>query len=130
MQILLEKLSAKLSKTIIPEQSSTEEINPAFAELVMYIRDNFKQKHTLDLLSAKFNLSPNYICNLFTKYYNTTLTRYLTQIRMNHALHIMKTTKKAYKEIAIDCGYTDYYYFCKVFKMFFGKSPSNYLDKK
>ena len=39
---------------------------------------------------------------------------------------MMKKTQKAFKEIAIDCGYTDYYYFCKVFKEYYGASPTQY----
>ncbi len=130
VQLVLEKIFLELSKSTRRNDLDIDNINPAFSDLVQYISQNFQSKHTLDSLGERFCLNPNYICSLFSKHYNTTLTRYLTQIRMNHALHMMQTTKKAYKEIAVDCGYLDYYYFCKVFKVFYGKSPSNYLKNK
>ncbi|MFI3212867.1 MAG: response regulator [Eubacteriales bacterium] len=130
VQMVLEKLAGKLSKKKRRELGDIENISLAFGELVTYINKNFNQKHTLELLGMRFGLNPNYICNLFTKHYNTTLTRYLTQLRMDHALYMMQTTEKAYKEIAVECGYTDYYYFCKVFKGFYGASPSNYIVKE
>lgn len=127
IQIILERLSKKLAhkpgRPLLPEPKGA---NPAFLEMVAYIKDNFCQKHTLRQLSNQFNLSENYICNLFSKHYNSTLTRFVTELRMREALWMMKQTSKAFKEIAVDCGYSDYYYFCKVFKEHYGASPTQY----
>lgn len=127
VQIVLERLARKLAdrpgKTVLPELTG---VNSAFAELVLYIKENFNQKHTLKQLNTRFNLSENYICNLFSKHYNSTLTRFVTELRMQEAVRIMKQTNKAFKEIAVDCGYLDYYYFCKVFKEYYNASPTQY----
>lgn len=127
VQIVLERLAMRLAGKIRPEPEDTCNMTPAFTELIQYLNRNFQQKHTLDSLSKQFNLAPNYICNLFAKHFNSTLTRYITELRMNVALQMMQTPGKAYKEIAIDCGYADYYYFCKVFKEFYGASPTGYM---
>lgn len=127
VQIVLEKLAKKLSQKNRMEHHDLESISSSFLELSEYIQKEFNHKHTLESLGEKFHLNPNYICNLFSKHYNTTLTRYLTEIRMNYALEKMKNTSKSYKEIAIECGYTDYYYFSKVFKSFYGASPTKYV---
>lgn len=129
VQIVLEKLSEKLFRKHEMQNQEGESITNAFLELVQYIQKEFNHKHTLDSLGDRFHLNPNYICNLFSKNYNTTLTRYLTELRMNYALENMKNTDKSYKEIAIECGYTDYYYFSKVFKSYYGASPSKYMSK-
>lgn len=126
IQIILERLAARLAKkkgeAALPEVTAT----PAFAELIAYVSTNFNNKLTLEKLGKRFNLSANYICNLFAKHYNSTLTRFTTELRMREAVRLMNETPKAYKEIAIDCGYTDYYYFCKVFKEYYGTSPTQY----
>lgn len=127
VQIVLERLALRLSKKIRPEPESAGNMTPAFAELIQHLNNNYQQKHTLDSLSKQFNLGANYICNLFSKHFNSTLTRYITELRMNAAVQMMQTPGKAYKEIAIDCGYSDYYYFCKVFKEFYGASPTGYM---
>ena len=127
IQIVLERLSGKLASrpgtAALPEMRG---VNSAFKKLVAYITENFRQKHTLSQLSARFNLNENYICNLFSKHYNSTLTRFMTELRMREALRMMNQTEKAFKEIAVDCGYSDYYYFCKVFKEYYGASPTQY----
>lgn len=127
IQIVLERLSARLSERkgeFLPAEM--EGVNPAFAALISYITENFHKKFTLEALGRQFNLSPNYICNLFAKHYQSTLTRFLTRLRMQEALRQMTDSRKAFKEIAVDCGYTDYFYFCKVFRETYGMSPTQY----
>ena len=130
VQIVLERLAARLSTTRIPLPDPDESITPAFTELIAYLNENYNQKHTLESLAKRFCLGTNYICNLFAKHYSSTLTRYVTRLRMEAALQSMETTGKAYKEISIDCGYSDYYYFCKVFKEFYGASPTGYMRSR
>lgn len=127
VQIVLERLAVRLSKKVRTEPEIADNVTPAFSELIQYINTNYQHKHTLESLSKQFNLGANYICNLFSKHYNSTLTRYITELRMSAALQMMETKGKAFKEIAIDCGYTDYYYFCKVFKEYYGASPTSFM---
>lgn len=130
VQIVLERLAKRLSSKYSQEQEETGGLTPAFAELIEYVNTHFQKKHTLDSLAKQFNLGPNYICNLFAKHFNSTLTRYITALRMQEALRLMQIPGKAYKEVAVDCGYSDYYYFCKVFKEFYGASPTAYQRGK
>lgn len=126
VQLVLERLSAKLTAKLPPVTTEPDNLSPAFAELTSYITEHIREKYTLDSLGKQFGLNPNYICNLFAKRHNTTLTRFLTQLRMKEAVRLMKQSGAAFKEIAVNCGYVDYYYFCKVFKEFYGMTPTQY----
>lgn len=127
VQLVLEKLAGKLSRKYPMKLESDDDIaNPAFIELVDYVKINFKEKSTLEQLSKKFGLSPGYICNLFAKHYNTTLTCFVTQIRMEHAVKLIKDKEYSLKIIASECGYKDYFYFNKVFRGYYGMAPSQY----
>jgi YesN/AraC family two-component response regulator len=130
-EFVLERLSRKLSKKNkeVPSVLFSPSNNNNFEDLIQYITENFAKKFTLVMLGRKFNISPNYICNLFSKHYNSTLTIYLTDIRMTEAAKLIAASDKAFKEIAILCGYTDYFYFCKVFKEYFGITPSQYREE-
>ncbi|MFI3172715.1 MAG: response regulator [Eubacteriales bacterium] len=125
VQITLERLSENLAKKN-PIPVLADNISPSFSELIKFVNEKFDQKHTLESLSKRFGINPNYICNLFSKNYNTTLTRYITDLRMAAVVQAMRVPGRSFKEIAVDSGYTDYYYFCKVFKSYYGVSPSNY----
>ena len=131
VELVLEKLEKKLSKKY-PFKSETEEesSNPAFNELVEYVKNNFRDKFTLEQLSKKFGLSVGYICNLFAKHYNTTLTCFVTQVRMEYAAKLIEVSEYSLKGIALECGYNDYFYFNKVFKGYYGMAPSKYQSEK
>ncbi len=130
LQLVLERLANKLSKKrAFSPNTSKENITPAFLELTDYLENNFQEKFSLNKLSKQFALSPGYICNLFSKYYNTTLTCFLTNLRMKHAASRILQSNLSFKEIAIECGYVDYYYFNKVFKEYYGMAPSKYIQQ-
>lgn len=130
VQLVLEKLAKKLAKKK-PFEEATDDvgINPAFSELIEYVRNHFAEKFTLDQLAKQFGLSAGYICNLFAKSYDTTLTCFVTKLRMEHAAELMKDKNCSLKNVAIDCGYTDYFYFNKVFKGYYGVAPSQYIGE-
>ena len=127
VQLVLEKLAMKLAPKH-PQQSvdSEEPTNPSFVALVEYVRTNFNEKFTLEQLGKKFGLSAGYICSLFAKNFNTTLTCFVTETRMNHAAALIKTSNLSLKQVAYECGYKDYFYFNKVFKSYYGMAPSQY----
>ena len=97
--------------------------NPGFNSLVSYVNEHFAEKLTLEMLSKKFGFSKNYICGLFSKHLNTSLTCYLTDLRMKHAKELLSDKTVLIKEVAISCGYPEYYHFFRVFKTYYGVSP-------
>lgn len=125
IQLVLERLAKRLSE-VKEEQVSEEEIpavNPAFLCLIQYLQENYREKITLEDLSTRFNLGKNYICNLFMKHYNTTLTCYITDLRMKAAAELLQDKSRLMKEIAYLSGYSSYVHFFKVFREYYGMSP-------
>jgi len=55
-----------------------------------------------------------------------TISRYITDVRMQHAAEMLKTTDAPLKEIASRVGYSDEFYFSKVFKRFHGVPPHSF----
>lgn len=128
LQIALERLARLLFKKNPEggapplETENTEVIDSIMA----YIRRNYAKKLSLNHLGQVFHFNPNYICNLFAKQYGQTYTTILTNIRMTEAARLIGSTGRPLKEIAAECGYANYFYFCRVFKEFFGCAPSEY----
>lgn len=129
VQLVLEKLANKLAKKYPQRVAEEETANPAFSELVAYVREHYNERFTLEQLGKKFGLSAGYICTLFAKHYNTTLTCFVTKERMVRAVELMKDKNSSLKNIAMECGYKDYFYFNKVFKGYYGMAPSQYMDE-
>ncbi len=129
MQLVLERLQSRLSDKKPREKESGGTDNPAFNALVEYVRENYYEKITLDMLSEKFSFSRNYICGLFSKYLNTSLTCYLTDLRMEHAKEMLKDKTRLIKDVAVCSGYSEYFHFFKVFKEYYGMSPKEMQDQ-
>ncbi len=131
-ELLLEKLSRKLSGKLgnhsAPMLKKTN--MPAFDHMVEYIAQNYDKRHTLEQLSTQFNISQSHICGLFSKHYATSLTAFLTDIRMKEAARLITKTQKTIKDVALECGYSDYFYFFRVFKNYWGASPTEYRQNK
>ncbi len=131
IQLLLQRLYKRLlTKNPIPVPSDPsledQNINPAFLSLVTHAKEHYNQKLSLRRLSDQFDINANYVCNLFAKHYNTTFTRFITDLRMKAASSKILSESGALKVIALECGYSDYYYFCKCFREYFGMSPSEH----
>jgi YesN/AraC family two-component response regulator len=130
VNLVLEKLSRKLavknhktpSVQFVPSQSKS------FDDLVAYVTANFNKKHSLGELSRIYNMGQTYICDLFAKNYESTLTIFITNLRMKEASRLILEADVPLKEISSFCGYPNYYHFCKVFKAHFGMAPSEYRD--
>lgn len=123
IQIVLERLSKKFGKFPGDACCRASDVNQAFIDLLHYLDKNYHKKNTLDSLSAQFHLNPNYICQLFAKHLSTTLTCYITEKRMEYAKQMLLSGNQLLKEIAVDCGYSNYLYFFKVFKEYYGIAP-------
>ena len=126
---LLETLSVKLAKKRATDYSPIETPSPDLNKITAYLHAHMSEKNTLESIGEKFHIKPNSICNLFSRYLDTTFTAYLTHIRMKEAASLLKTTQKAVKEIALICGYSNYFYFCRVFKDAFSCTPTEYREE-
>ena len=49
---------------------------------------------------------------------------YLIRIRLSKAKELLESSKLSVKEISEAVGYKDPYYFSKLYKKYYGKSPS------
>lgn len=99
-------------------------------ELVQYMRVNVYKNLSLQDMAAHFDISTSYICRLFKMYYSDTPISYYNRIKIEEArtmltdYHNMKI-----KDIAEMLGFSDQYYFSKVFIQQYGVSPQTYRSQ-
>jgi YesN/AraC family two-component response regulator len=128
--ITLEQLSRKLAgkHNLTPSVQFVPSQSKGFDELIEYVTTNFNKKLSLLDLSDKFSMNQTYICDLFAKHYASTFTVFITNLKMREASRLILENNVPLKQIATFCGFSDYQKFCKVFKLHFGKSPSQYRE--
>lgn len=100
---------------------------PVLSRMLHHIHEHYAETLTLSDLSDTFQLSRQYIMRLFGKHLHTTVTRYITRLKMTHALELLRYSTFRVGAVAEMLGYSNAYYFCRVFRQHFGMTPTEYI---
>lgn len=114
--------------TLIAQEQAERRSSPAKEHIVRKMQDHilyhFRSAITLEELAAVGEVSPNYATILFKEVTGTTPVRYIHQIRINIALHLLEHTQMTVREIADYLGYCDQSHFNRIFKKWMGIAPT------
>lgn len=85
---------------------------------------------SLTTLTNHFGISATSLNYLFKSYSKCTFKEYLLAVRMRRAKYLIETmVDLSLKEVSEKVGYNDALYFSKVFKKFFGETPSDFQNR-
>lgn len=94
-----------------------------------YIKKNYHDSElSINAVCDFLHISPTYFSFIFKKETKTTFVNFLTQVRLDSAKELLKTTSMKTFEIAEKIGYSDANYFSYSFKKKFGMSPSEFRN--
>ena len=93
-----------------------------------YIKRNCGEKLSLDSLAREVFLSKSYLSSIFKKETGTSLTAYITKVRVEKSKKLLLEDNASLAHISGQCGFKDQSYFTKVFKKETGVSPKRYRD--
>ena len=94
-----------------------------------YIKEHVKEKLTLNNVAEVFNISPNYLSVLFSKYNDTGFTDYINHSKVEAAKEMMTEGDYKIYEISDILGFESAFYFSRVFKKITGLSPRDYINR-
>ncbi len=103
--------------------------NINFKDLLAYINDHYKEEIVLKELAGRFHINHTYCSELFRKYVGITFNKYLTSLRMKMARSLLDESSLSVDDVCYKVGYKDYFHFIKVFKKFYGITPSKYKKR-
>ncbi len=95
-----------------------------------YIHEHLSEKLTLNEVSSIFNITPNYLSQLFRKYNDIGFNEYVTVSKINEAKSMLAAGQMKIYEVSDALGFESSFYFSKVFKKIEGISPKEYLNQK
>lgn len=93
-------------------------------QLLSYLNTHYADKITSVDIEEMSDCNFDYINRVFKQLTNKTIFNYLNTVRINHAKELISTTNMKLSEIGLAVGFSDLYYFSKVFKKSTGISPS------
>ena len=103
---------------------NTYRYDPRVRKAMRYITDNFASNISISDVAETVSLSPVYFGALFKKETNLTFREYLNTIRINQAESMLRACKWNVTEAAQNCGFSDVFYFSRLFKKYKGIPPS------
>lgn len=113
------------------ENLQTEKKNEAIINTVKdIINTRYQHDLSLDSLAESVFLSPSYLCSIFHRHEQKTLTMYICNVRLNKAIELLLNTNMKISDISASVGYRHSAYFCKLFKDRFGETPSEFRTRK
>ncbi len=111
---------------MLVQNHSHSQYSPPIKQAITEIELNLSKNLNLRTLARQINISPNHLSTLFRKETGSTLTDFINQKRIEHALLLLNTSNWQIQIIAQDCGITDANYFTKLFKRIVGMTPNEY----
>ena len=98
--------------------------------IVSYIKDHLNEPLSAQGICAVFNISNSHLYRIFRKHIKMTMVEYITELRIEEAKLMFASDANAQvKDVAAKLGFSDQFYFSKVFRAITGKSPSEYKKK-
>jgi two-component system response regulator YesN len=122
---LLSALIALLEEAVEREGQS-----PLTAKISSYINSNYMKRITLEDIGRLTFFSPIYCDTVFKKDTGRSIIDHLIERRIDEAKKHLSSHELSLSKIAGLCGFTDYNYFCRVFKSEVGSTPLAYRKEK
>jgi AraC-like DNA-binding protein len=80
-------------------------------------------------LAGLAQLSPSHFAAVFRRRFGVPVLRYQTEVRMARARELLDTSTAAISTIAAEVGYSDPFYFSRLFSAIHGTTPRQYRSQ-
>lgn len=101
-----------------------------YREIIEYLNRNISEELSIQVICKKFGLSQTTLSKLFRTYADSSFNNYLTNIRIDKAKSIIQKDKEIFvKDVASRVGYSDQFYFSRIFHSVTGLCPTDYIEQ-
>lgn len=132
LQILQQLALSTEYRTLSPQNisgSANQEEQHRIHQVLFYIKENFRNKITLEQAAKMTNLSINAFCKYYKKITRQTFMETVIEYRLNYAAQQLVQTELPVASICFDSGFGDISHFNKTFKSKMQESPLQYRKR-
>ena len=132
----LEKTLQKLESRLRAERGDSpygEDTTSAAAivkQVLDYLHRNYAEDIEFTKLADDYHISSAYLSKIFKEQVGMTVSRYRNEYRINVTKELLIKTDLPLKTIAEKVGFTDQFYFSKMFKKVTGESPAQFREER
>ena len=112
----------------------TQQVNRMKAQervrrVLLYIQEHYREPIRLADIAKLEDLSESHVSRFFREHLNITLQDYLTRLRVEAAMQMLKNTDLSPTSIAYECGFSDPKYMNQGFEKLLGMHPSQWRSE-
>lgn len=96
--------------------------------MIDYTEQHYREDISIQDLAEYCSINANYASQIFKRETGIAFISYLTSLRIEYATWLLVHTDQTVLMIATQAGYSDYFYFAKVFKRVKGCTPTAYRE--
>ena len=119
---LLENWLCRMAR-MLSRRDQVKNIPKKLLETKQFIEMHFTEKLRLGDLAFRACFSVPHFCSEFKRHFKVSALHYAIQLRLHWAAHELPNQNRTISEIAILAGFSDLFYFSRLFKKYFGVSP-------
>jgi AraC-like DNA-binding protein len=127
MELLITISREYTSELLYHNTSSTSRSSRTVHDMLAYFNSSYYTTITSDSLEERFQCNFDHINRVFRNITGKTIFVYLAELRIEKAKQLLKHQIFSISDVAEKTGFSDGYYFSKVFKKHTGVSPSVYV---
>lgn len=109
---------------------TSEQKHRLVSKALEIMQQRFTEEIGLAQVAEMLQVTPNHLSAQFSKVTGGTFTHAITELRMEYAQQLLQQKELTVREISERCGYGSSRHFSKVFKKWFGTSPSQFSDRE
>ncbi len=99
-------------------------------DALRYLEKNYANNDlSIEKLAQTLYINPTHLTKLFKKEMGVSMIQYVIDLRMKKACEMLSTHQYSISEISTHVGYSNQFYFSKVFRNYFKTSPSRYYPE-
>jgi AraC-like DNA-binding protein len=99
-------------------------LHPEIKRVLRWLEDHFMHPDVLERLQEESDLTPNYFRLRFREVMGCSPGEYVKRLRLRQARYLLCATQWQHKRIAAAVGYGDALYFSRLYREFWGRTPT------
>ena len=107
-------------------EENKQERSALSLELIAYLKIYYPEKITGERIEKHFYKNFDHINRVFKKAIGKTIFQWLNDYRISEAKKLLQSNLYTHKQVAEKTGFSNEFYFSKVFKKLTGSTPSEY----
>jgi len=131
LEILNMKLQDCLSSFIYAgELNSSDHEDDKISASMLFMKENISRQYSVQELAEQQHLSATHYSRLFRLKTGSSPNQYFSELKIQASCQYLYFTDLSIKEICTELGFSDPYYFSRLFKKLMGISPAKYKRRR